>query len=146
MPDNRYGSGARTPARPAPSQQQRRAGAEASGSVKVPSLSIERFLLTRRGNARVFAAVRIGKGDNSLVVDGCKIIEEPGKRAWAALPSQEREKLDPQTGELVKKYYPVVSVPDAWLAAIQKLLVDAWDEYQRTGAVAGVEVVGGARR
>lgn len=139
MPEDRFGGRPRTyPARPA--QPQRPSGAASSGSL--PALSIERCTPTQRGNVRLFVALRIGRGDTSILVDGFKLIAEEGKRPWVAPPSQERERTDPQTGEIVKKWYPTITLPDAWKVAVEKLLVDAWDTYQRDGILPG-QVIGG---
>ena len=132
MPEDRFGGRSRT-STANPAQPQRPNGATAStGAVKAPPLNIERFTLARHGSVRAFVQVRIGRGDNSLLVDGWKIIQQEGQRAWVAAPSQERERPDPQTGQMVKKYFPVVELPDAWNA------------YQRDGILPGSPVIGGS--
>lgn len=152
MSEPSFGGRPRTPAT-RPAQPQHPSGTVAprsmpsanASTVKAPPLSIERFTLARHGNVRAFAQVRIGRGDNSLLVDGWKVIQQEGQRAWVAAPSQERERPDPQTGQMVKKWYPVVELPDAWKAAVENLLIDAWNAYQRDGILPGGQVIGGRR-
>ncbi len=114
-------------------QQQPVKGAPSPGTGKVPALSLERLTPTRSGNVRAFATVRVGRGDSSILIDSFKLVKEDDKRAWVAPPAQERQRVDPQTGQPTTKWYPVVTLPAPWLAAIEVQILEAWERYQSTG-------------
>lgn len=130
MADPRFGGPSRTPAR---SNHTQRPGA--SSIRNHPDAGVVRLTPTRVGNVRAFVtvALRFGHGDNSLAIDGFKVVQEPGKRAWVAPPAQERQRVDPQTGQTVTKWYPVVTIPDSWKAAVDEVALLAWERYQKTG-------------
>lgn len=143
MSEPRLGGSARTSARPSSG-----AIGAPSSAAKVPALAPERLTPTRSGNTRAFVTVRVGRGDNSLLIDGFKVVQEAGKRAWVAVPSQERQRVDPQTGQTVTKWYPVVTLPDAWKQAIEDAVLAAWERYQKTGELpqGSAPAGGGAHR
>ncbi len=123
MHHHRYDGPARISARPY--TPQRRTGA--------PEITTLRLTPIPKGNGRAFVSLRFGHGEDALTIDGFKIVQEPGKRAWVAAPSQERQRVDPHTGEMVTKWYPVVTIPDSWKQAVEAAALAAWERYQKTG-------------
>jgi hypothetical protein len=69
------------------------------------------------GNLRAFAKVRVGP----FTLHSCRIIQQPGQRAWAQLP------MSQATGGR-KGWFPVVTcdVPDLD-DQVKRALVEAWE-------------------
>jgi hypothetical protein len=55
------------------------------------------------GNLRAFARVKIG----CIIVDGCRVIAQPGQRAYCALPQQPARKKQGGSGS---GWYAIVSI------------------------------------
>ena len=161
MPEPSFDGRARTSAHPA--QPQRTSGASqrpGSGAaprhagapgkkpapVQLPPLTIKHCVLCQRGNLRAFFEIQIGPDGRDVAIAGWRLVQEEGKRAWVARPAHERQRVDPQTGELTTRYYPLVRLPDAWQAAVERLILSAWDEYQATGILPGSPVIGTERK
>jgi DNA-binding cell septation regulator SpoVG len=78
--------------------------------------------LSGDGNLRAFAKVRIG----CLVIHGCRVIQQPGQRAWVALPQvPARAKADGSGAG----WYPVVEVTNrSVMDQVRDAVLAAWDE------------------
>jgi hypothetical protein len=66
--------------------------------------------LEGHGNLRAFAKVRLG----AVVIHGCRVIQQPGQKAWVALPQvPARAKADGSGAG----WYPVIEITTAVLEA-----------------------------
>jgi DNA-binding cell septation regulator SpoVG len=81
---------------------------------KVTVSAIHRLALT--GTIKAFATVLIG---DALEINSFKIVQQPGQRAWVAMPDRKRE----DTGG----YSPIIKCLDDQLkAAITEAVLVAW--------------------
>ncbi|HOT82895.1 MAG TPA: hypothetical protein PLQ12_06305 [Candidatus Defluviicoccus seviourii] len=65
------------------------------------------------GNLRAYATVAVGP----LLIHGCRVVQQPGQRAWVSLPQT-------KSGE---RWFAVVEVEDRALKeAISAAVLDAW--------------------
>ena len=70
------------------------------------------------GNVKAFISVRIG---DALTIHGCKVVQQPGQRAYVTLPQNERN----------GKYFPTVESHDPrFLEASAAAVLTAWNEAQ----------------
>ena len=68
------------------------------------------------GNVKAFAVVKFGE---VIEISGVKVIQQPGQRAWVALPDRKSPDGD--------GYFPVVKALDARLAEeISRVVLAAW--------------------
>lgn len=75
--------------------------------------------LTSSGNVRAFVSIRL----HGLTIHGCKVVQQPGQRPWASLPSQQSKD---------GKWFAVVETDNhALKAAIQTKILEAWEAEQR---------------
>ena len=68
-----------------------------------------------QGNLKAFATVKLG---NTMTINGCRIIQQNGQRAYVALPqSQDKD----------GKYYPVITADDPrFKEAVEQVILEAW--------------------
>jgi DNA-binding cell septation regulator SpoVG len=110
----------------------------AEPTAPLPPLAVVELTPSRRaGNLRAFVAVRFGKW---LVVRGWRVVEQPGQAPWASVPMQERPQPDGSA-----RFFPIIDLPENWKRAAQALVLEAWREYEETGTLPGVRVIGGER-
>ena len=70
------------------------------------------------GNLKAFVDVQVG---TTLIVHGCRVIQQPGQRAFVAPPQSE------WTGQDGKKHYsPIVEWTGALKSAVETAVLDAW--------------------
>lgn len=68
-----------------------------------------------QGNLKAFATIKLG---NTMTISGCRVIQQPGQRAYVALP---------QTKDDQGKYWPVITADDPqFKEAVQEKVLDAW--------------------
>jgi DNA-binding cell septation regulator SpoVG len=80
-----------------------------NGAIEV--LEIRR--LTADGNLKAFAKVRLG----AVVINSCRVIQQPGQRAWVAMPQQ-------KSGE---RWYPLVEITRRELMdQVKDAVLQAW--------------------
>lgn len=66
------------------------------------------------GNLRAFAEIQLGE---TLIISGCRIVQQPGQRAYVAFPQNERG----------GKYYSIVTAVDKrFKAAVEEKVLEAW--------------------
>lgn len=83
-----------------------------SGKVSVVGI----YPLNQAGTVKAFATIAIG---TALEIHGCKIIQQPGQKAWCALPDR---KSPDGNG-----YFPVIKALDERLAEeISRVVLAAW--------------------
>lgn len=69
-----------------------------------------------KGNIKAFATVQLGE---TLTIQGIKIVQQAGQKAYVRLPENERD----------GKYYPVVSAIDKrFQGAVQEKVLGAWQD------------------
>jgi DNA-binding cell septation regulator SpoVG len=69
------------------------------------------------GNLKDFVDVRIG----GLVIHGCRIVQQPGRKAWLSMPQT-------KSGE---KYYPIVEIESEGLRnRIRDVVLEHWSSIQ----------------
>jgi DNA-binding cell septation regulator SpoVG len=85
---------------------------------------IELKRLDGNGNLKAFAKIKLG----AVIVHGCRVIQQPGQKAWVALPQvPARAKADGSgTG-----WFPVIEItsPDL-LARVRAAVLEAWGRDQ----------------
>ena len=74
------------------------------------------------GNLKAFASVNIG---GKITIHSCRIIQQPGQKAWVALPQRE---WTTQQGE--KRFAPLIELPDKVKTAIQEAVLNTWEGRQ----------------
>jgi DNA-binding cell septation regulator SpoVG len=76
--------------------------------------------VTGRGNLKAFARVRLG----AVVIHGCRVIQQPGQKAWVALPQvPARAKADGSGAG----WYPVIEITNPeLLARVRAAVLEAW--------------------
>lgn len=68
-----------------------------------------------RGNLKALADIQLGE---TMIIHGCRIVQQPGQRAYVALPQNESG----------GKYYPVVTAVDKrFKEAIEVKVLAAWE-------------------
>ena len=71
--------------------------------------------VTGEGNLRAYVTVKLGR---TLIVYGCRIVKEPGKRAWVSFPQVRNN----------DRWYAVVRSEDPRLReALTAAVLAAWD-------------------
>lgn len=77
------------------------------------------------GNLKGFAKVRLG----AVVIHSCRIIQQPGKKPWVALPQIPARKKADGAGA---GWYPVVEIisPDL-MARVRTAVLEAWEEREQ---------------
>jgi DNA-binding cell septation regulator SpoVG len=83
--------------------------------------SIEVLALTPLPNAGSLKALVSIRLRGEVVVHGCKIIQQPGQKAWFALPSREYTGKD---GE--RKFSPVVELPEPLRQEVARVVLAKW--------------------
>lgn len=72
--------------------------------------------LEGKGNLKAFAEIQLGE---TMIISGCRIIQQPGQRAYVAFPQNESG----------GKYYPVVTAVDKrFKEAVEQKVLAAWEE------------------
>jgi DNA-binding cell septation regulator SpoVG len=66
------------------------------------TIEVVALVAVSKGNLKAMASVRIGP---SLVINKCRLIQEPGKRAWVSMPQERWEGSDGKP-----HYKPLVEV------------------------------------
>jgi DNA-binding cell septation regulator SpoVG len=83
-------------------------------AVSAPIEVLEVRRIIGEGNLRAFAAVRLG----AVVIRGCRIVQQPGQKAWVSLPQQ-------KSGD---RYYPVVEITrKELLDQVREAILEAWE-------------------
>lgn len=68
-----------------------------------------------KGNLKAFAEIQLGE---TLIISGCRIIQQPGQRAYVAFPQNEAN----------GKFYPVVTAVDKrFKEALEQKVLAAWE-------------------
>lgn len=76
-----------------------------------------------QGNLKAFATIKLG---NAMTINGCRVIQQAGQRAYVALP---------QTKTDDGKYWPVITADDPrFKDAVEELVLAAWRDGVVTGA------------
>jgi DNA-binding cell septation regulator SpoVG len=77
-----------------------------------------------RGNLRAFAKLRLG----SVVIHGCRVIQQPGQKAWVALPQiPGRAKADGSGAG----WFPVIEIVNRdLLDRVRSAVLEAWEAKQ----------------
>lgn len=83
----------------------------------------------RPGNLKCFADVSIGKW---IIVRGFRVVQEPGRAPWCGLPCNTVLEHDPVTGEMVRRWHPLILIPDHWRQAAAYAVLEAWQAYQES--------------
>jgi DNA-binding cell septation regulator SpoVG len=92
-------------------------------SAPIEVLEVRR--LTGDGNLKAFAKVRLG----AVVIHGCRVIQQPGQRAWMALPQVPARKGPDSKGG--SGWFPVVEITSAdLLARVRAAVIEAWERDQ----------------
>jgi len=73
--------------------------------------------LSSSGNLRGFASIRMG----GVTIHDCRVIQQPGQRAWVSMPQREYTK-DGQ-----KKYTAVVELSDGLKQQVSAAVLTAWE-------------------
>lgn len=77
--------------------------------------------LTDGGNLKGFAKVKLG----AVIIHGCRIIQQPGQRAWMSLPQQPARKKADGSGS---GWYPVVEITRRELMdQVRDAVLAAWE-------------------
>lgn len=72
--------------------------------------------LDGKGNLKAFAEIQLG---DTLIISGCRIIQQPNQRAYVAFPQNESN----------GKYYPIVTAIDKRFEdAVEQKVLAAWGE------------------
>ena len=72
--------------------------------------------LDGKGNLKAFAALQLGE---TMIIEGCRIIQQPGQRAYVAFPQNEAN----------GKFYPIVTAVDKrFKEAVEAKVLAAWEE------------------
>jgi DNA-binding cell septation regulator SpoVG len=76
------------------------------------------------GNVKAFASVAIGSPP-SITINGCKIIQQPGQRAWVSMPTYKGDD---------GKWHHIVWVDNAQLKqALTETILAAWQDLLGAG-------------
>lgn len=68
-----------------------------------------------KGNLKAFAEIQLGE---TLIISGCRIIQQPGQRAYVAFPQNEAN----------GKYYAVVTAVDKrFKEAVEQKILAEWE-------------------
>lgn len=71
-----------------------------------------------QGSLKAFVSVTI---NHKLTIHSCRIVQQPGQKAWFSLP--QREWTD-STGQ--KRYSPLIEIPEKVKTAIREAVLDHW--------------------
>lgn len=75
---------------------------------------IEKIKPIDKGNLKAFVDIKLG---DSIVINGCRIVQQPGQKAWVSMPQNEVE----------GKYYPVVKILNKTIKEeIEKAILNEW--------------------
>lgn len=78
-------------------------------------ISVLKITTINQGNLKAFATIKLG---NTMTINSCRIIQQPGQRAYVALP---------QTQDKDGKYHPVITADDPlFKAAVEDMILAAW--------------------
>jgi DNA-binding cell septation regulator SpoVG len=73
------------------------------------------------GNLKAFAKVRIG----AVIIHGCRIVQQPGQKAWVALPQTPARKKADGSGA---GWFPVIEIISKDLKArVDAAILEAWE-------------------
>jgi DNA-binding cell septation regulator SpoVG len=100
-----------------------------------PNITITVVSLTpcqHTGNLRAFAEVKFGKW---ITIKSFRVVQQLGQAAWCGMPSSSREDADAATGEVKKRFFPLIEVPENWKRTAEVAVLAAWDEYQQNGVL-----------
>lgn len=94
-----------------------------------PSVSVEVLRIApvhNRGNLQAFADVRVETPLGTFIFRRCRVIQQPGQRAYVSLPQEEWTGRDGKRG-----YTTLVTPPDTISEAIQEAILEAWEVGRR---------------
>lgn len=85
----------------------------------LPHVVVLRVLsFTDQGNLRALVSIRV----DPWIIHGCRVIQEPGKRAWASLPQSQ--------SRFSGRWFPVVELADKAIEdAIKAAVLQAWESH-----------------
>lgn len=75
---------------------------------------------TKEGNLKTWVNIIIG----GVQINECKIIQQPGQRAFVAMPDREYQQPDGK-----KAYYPIVKLTDELKDKVRDVVIPAWEEF-----------------
>jgi DNA-binding cell septation regulator SpoVG len=74
--------------------------------------------LEGKGNLKAFAEIQLGE---TMIISGCRIIQQPGQRAYVAFPQNEAN----------GKFYPIVTAVDKrFKEAVEQKVLAVWEAGQ----------------
>lgn len=73
--------------------------------------------LNNGGSLRAFVSIKIGH----LILHSLRVIEQPGQKAWLALPKQEMKDASGET-----KYWPICEASKELKANIDQVVLPRW--------------------
>jgi DNA-binding cell septation regulator SpoVG len=89
-------------------------------SAPIEVLEVRR--LTDGGNLKAFAKVKLG----AVIIHSCRIIQQPGQRAWVALPQTPGRKKADGSGA---GWFPVIEITRKELMdQIRDAVLEAWEQ------------------
>ncbi|MDA2931166.1 SpoVG family protein [Acidobacteria bacterium AH-259-O06] len=74
------------------------------------------------GSLKAFASIDIG---GKLKIHGCRVIQQPGQKAWVSLPQREYIAEDGQ-----KKWARIIELPTRVKDAVSEAILEAWERRQ----------------
>ncbi len=104
------------------SQQQTGPG-RTSAHIGTPVRVLRIQLLDGSGNLKAFADIQIG----SIKVYGCRVVQQPGQRAWVAAPQRE------YTVDGQRRWAPIVEWNREIGALISSAVVEAYERERDAG-------------
>lgn len=79
-------------------------------------ITVLKITQLNQGNLKAFANIRLG---STMTINGCRVIQQPGQRAYVALP---------QTQDKNGRFWPVITADDPkFKDAVEQLVIDAWN-------------------
>lgn len=79
-------------------------------------ITVQKITPLNQGNLKAFAQVKLG---NTMTINGCRIIQQAGQRAYVALP---------QSQDKNGKFWPVIVADDPQFKdAVQEKVLAAWE-------------------
>jgi hypothetical protein len=82
------------------------------------NISVEIRRMTKPGNVKAYADVKIASADGGLELHGFSIIEQPGKNPWVGFPAK--------AGNIPGKFFPIVEADGILKEQICKAVLDAY--------------------
>jgi len=79
-----------------------------------------------RGNLQAFADVRVETPIGIFIFRRCRVIQQPGQRAYVSLPQEEWTGRDGKRG-----YTTLIAPPDTISEAIHEAILEAWEVSRR---------------